>query len=289
MMRHGPTATACITATADEKDAHLIASDAQGSLMQSQTVKKSNAVAFDTYGNGPLNDLSLVAFKGERYDVVGCQYPLGMGYRFYIPALRRFNSPDSESPFNRGNINSYAFVSGDPVNFSDPSGHYRGRLIKPSLITKGPFKQFGSTEPVHPNLKSVAVATNPDGMTVIRGHGDMNTGRIGDYRPKELLETLNINNVKISEGPIHLISCEAGRLSNSYAAPSKPVGQILAKLTNRPVTTYKNEVNSSKIFDDADQLAEIQVTANRVKEAKPITFYPSRFQAILSYLRKSKT
>ncbi|WP_231934963.1 RHS repeat-associated core domain-containing protein [Bordetella bronchialis] len=50
-------------------------------------------------------------------------YALGQGYRTYLPGLMRFASPDDWSPFGRGGIHGYAYVRGDPVNRSDPSGH----------------------------------------------------------------------------------------------------------------------------------------------------------------------
>jgi len=36
----------------------------------------------------------------------------------------RFNSPDSLSPFGDGGLNGYAYCVGDPVNRSDPTGHF---------------------------------------------------------------------------------------------------------------------------------------------------------------------
>jgi len=49
---------------------------------------------------------------------------LGNGYRAFNPVLMRFNSPDSLSPFGRGGLNAYAYCVGDPVNRSDPNGHW---------------------------------------------------------------------------------------------------------------------------------------------------------------------
>jgi hypothetical protein len=48
---------------------------------------------------------------------------LGNGYRAYNPTLMRFHSPDSWSPFGGGGLNAYTYCVGDPVNFSDPTGH----------------------------------------------------------------------------------------------------------------------------------------------------------------------
>ncbi|MFC7510130.1 RHS repeat-associated core domain-containing protein [Pantoea stewartii] len=73
-------------------------------------------------GNGKAED-DLPGFNGERCDPVSGSYHLGNGYRAYNPVLRRFNCPDSLSPFGAGGINPYAYCAGDPVNHTDPTGH----------------------------------------------------------------------------------------------------------------------------------------------------------------------
>jgi len=65
----------------------------------------------------------LLGYNGERTDPVSGTAHLGNGYRAYYPGLRRFNRPDSWSPFGHGGVNPYAYCAGDPVNQSDPSGH----------------------------------------------------------------------------------------------------------------------------------------------------------------------
>ncbi|ANN68601.1 RHS repeat-associated core domain-containing protein [Bordetella bronchialis] len=50
-------------------------------------------------------------------------YALGNGYRMFLPALMRFNAPDTDSPFGLGGVNGYAYCADDPINGSDPSGH----------------------------------------------------------------------------------------------------------------------------------------------------------------------
>jgi len=68
--------------------------------------------------------ISLLGFNGERLDPLSGATHLGNGYRAYYPALRRFNCPDSWSPFGHGGINPYAYCAGDPINRTDPSGHF---------------------------------------------------------------------------------------------------------------------------------------------------------------------
>lgn len=65
-----------------------------------------------------------LGFNGERQDpITGC-YHLGNGYRQYNPQLGCFTTPDSLSPFGAGGIHTYAYCDNDPVNRTDPSGHF---------------------------------------------------------------------------------------------------------------------------------------------------------------------
>jgi len=66
----------------------------------------------------------VLGFNGERLGSIGETYHLGNGYRAYYPGLMRFSCPDSWSPFARGGLNPYAYCHADPINHSDPSGHF---------------------------------------------------------------------------------------------------------------------------------------------------------------------
>ncbi|NRD75252.1 RHS repeat-associated core domain-containing protein [Shewanella sp. VB17] len=66
---------------------------------------------------------NIVGFNGELKDRSTGGYLLGNGYRAYRPALQRFMSPDSWSPFGEAGVNAYAYSSNNPVNRFDPSGH----------------------------------------------------------------------------------------------------------------------------------------------------------------------
>ncbi|MBC3475569.1 MULTISPECIES: RHS repeat-associated core domain-containing protein [Pseudomonas] len=69
---------------------------------------------------------SLLAFNGERPDAITGNYLLGNGYRQFSLVTMRFCSPDSWSPFGGGGLNAYAYCAGDPVNRTDPTGHFWG-------------------------------------------------------------------------------------------------------------------------------------------------------------------
>lgn len=82
------------------------------------------ARAYSPYGVVGRHPATALAFCGQRRDHLLGGYSLGNGYRHYSPALMRFQSPDSLSPFNRGGINAYAYCAGDPINRTDESGRF---------------------------------------------------------------------------------------------------------------------------------------------------------------------
>lgn len=95
-----------------------------GSVLLHHPLVEAHAFSYTAYGGEKLPSpaTSLLGFNGELRIPIG-GYLLGNGYRTYNPALMRFNSPDSLSPFEAGGLNSYSYCSGDPVNNIDPSGH----------------------------------------------------------------------------------------------------------------------------------------------------------------------
>lgn len=69
-----------------------------------------------------------IGLNGELVDVLPLPTPihlyhLGNGSRTYQPNLSRFLSMDSYGPFSIAGINPYAYCSGDPINFKDPTGN----------------------------------------------------------------------------------------------------------------------------------------------------------------------
>lgn len=97
----------------------LVRSDAHGTVL----VVGSEPMAYAPYGFREPSSASALGFSGQLLDHSTGRYPLGNGLRMYSPALMRFQSPDSLSPFGKGGLNAYAYCLGDPVNGEDPSGH----------------------------------------------------------------------------------------------------------------------------------------------------------------------
>ncbi|RHZ70735.1 hypothetical protein CDV55_107687 [Aspergillus turcosus] len=79
---------------------------------------------YTPHGHSAAGPSPSIGFNGQWRDPVTGWYHLGNGYRVYNPVTMRFLTPDSWSPFTSGEINPYAYCSGDPVNRIDPSGHF---------------------------------------------------------------------------------------------------------------------------------------------------------------------
>jgi RHS repeat-associated protein len=139
----------------EKLDATLLGTDLQRSVLH--TVNPSGqrlSTAYSPYGHSAgRHGCSSLGFNGERRDPTTGHYLLGLGYRAYNPALMRFNSPDTLGPFRKGGVNSYAYCTGDPVNFIDPSGH--------SLTSiKVAIKQFFSK----PKMRNVPAPNSLEGL-----------------------------------------------------------------------------------------------------------------------------
>lgn len=85
---------------------------------------KTTRFNYSPWGTASEKDAELPGFNGQRHDPLTAVNHLGNGYRAYSPALMRFTCPDSLSPFGKGGINPYVYCGSDPINHTDPSGHF---------------------------------------------------------------------------------------------------------------------------------------------------------------------
>jgi len=113
---------------------HFTLSDCNKSVLNTITGGPISYTPFG-YSNGKENERLHQAFNGQIHRPLGLCYLLGNGRRAYKPALMRFCSADTESPFESGGINAYAYCGADPINYSDPSAHTR---VKNTVSGKAP-------------------------------------------------------------------------------------------------------------------------------------------------------
>lgn len=119
--------------------------------------------AYSAYGHTESITWSdtLSRFNGEYYFPVLGSYLLGNGHRCYSPSLMRFLSSDTYSPFDKGNINSYAYCSGEPINYVDPSGQFSVRQLL-RVRSHRSFLHSAAARERHPiAMEKLEPASNP--------------------------------------------------------------------------------------------------------------------------------
>ncbi|HEF4759438.1 TPA: RHS repeat-associated core domain-containing protein [Pseudomonas putida] len=118
---------------ADKNETLLLLTDGKSSVLAENQGSDVRSTVYTPYGerSDDTQLRSLLAFNGEVAEQTGW-YLLGNGYRAYNPSLMRFHSPDFMSPFGPGGLNWYMYCKGNPIAFTDPTGHQRqrqGRII----------------------------------------------------------------------------------------------------------------------------------------------------------------
>ena len=101
----------------------LLATDGKNSVL-TEMAGRLNRLAYSAYGRQSSEDkvMTCMGFNGVLREAGVGWYILGNGYRAYNPILMRFHSPDSFSPFGKGEFNAYMYCGGEPMMRTDPSG-----------------------------------------------------------------------------------------------------------------------------------------------------------------------
>ena len=104
----------------------LLATNSSQSIIAEVAEGTPNNIGYSVYGQQSAQQEVVIqlGFNGQLREASIGWYLLGNGYRAYNPVLMRFHSPDSWSPFGGGGLNAYMYCGGDPVNRSDPTGHF---------------------------------------------------------------------------------------------------------------------------------------------------------------------
>lgn len=105
----------------------LLASDMSGSV-QLRAGNNLDSHCHAPYGYFQTDTQALdsePAYKGEFLERKSGCYLLGAGtHRPYSPTLGIFLAPDVASPFGAGGLNGLCYCASDPINRTDPSGHF---------------------------------------------------------------------------------------------------------------------------------------------------------------------
>lgn len=127
-----------ITQYLDSDSVILFGCDHGGSVVTVSKGGQTTSTLYSPFGEQAKSPGEyLPGFDGEIADSVSGHYHLGQGYRTYIPSLMHFNKPDSASPFGAGGLSWYGYVSNDPINNADPTGHYStGKASSTGAIVK---------------------------------------------------------------------------------------------------------------------------------------------------------
>ncbi|MFJ4258938.1 RHS repeat-associated core domain-containing protein [Pseudomonas monteilii] len=107
-------------------------------------------LTYSPYGHRAIDAMAaLLGFNGQHPESLTGGYLLGNGHRMYSPILMRFHSADALSPFEEGGINAYAYCSGDPINFIDPSGRMKRVTTTKATIDNSRQNRKSTTNTQH--------------------------------------------------------------------------------------------------------------------------------------------
>lgn len=134
----------------------LLASDEKASVLNALQNRHGQPITYDVYGYALSLSESLLRFDGEFQDAITHLIYMGNGKRCRDPRMSRFLQPDELSPFGKGGVNTYGYVSGDPVNRIDPSGQFSW-LIKAFRRVQKFFGKGKNSPPQHENFEMVIV------------------------------------------------------------------------------------------------------------------------------------
>lgn len=195
---------------------------------------------------------TFLGFKGERLEQPYGWYHLGNGLRVYNPVTRRFHSPDRLSPFGKGGLNAYTYCVGDPVNFSDPTGHNAVLALVKNIGSRVTMLDVGTRvllQPSYPGITGIVQAATD------LGYGAMVVGaglRSSGYLVGETVASAGA--LMVATGKTVLTAKKVvDRLARTSA------GKYVRKLLNRPSARDLAEEGLPARLPKFSQLTEVSV------------------------------
>ncbi|MCE0850314.1 MULTISPECIES: RHS repeat-associated core domain-containing protein [Pseudomonas] len=210
------------SSTDSARKRELLATDTKNSIMYAHDSVKKEEYAYAAFGHSRKlpSKRTLQGFNGEFIDILLGVYHLGLGYRAYSPDLMRFQSPDSLSPFGKGGTNCYAYCGGDPVNYTDPTGHTLVRLKNGQIMRVGKNSAVALSRELKPNtLKPSTLKRTTSHASALRPNAPRYSAtpenHFGKITEPDIFEAI-ISNLFYQEAAA---LSNTSRSINSYTAP----------------------------------------------------------------------
>ncbi|MCC2525568.1 RHS repeat-associated core domain-containing protein [Vibrio coralliilyticus] len=179
--------------------------------------------------NSNILQKNMLGFHGERMDQATGLYPLGQGYRWYNPVLRRFCQYDrNASPFGIGGINGYAFAMNNPIGITDPSGHGIIASII-AFIASVSSAISAAVGAVSSSVSSIAsiVGTHATITTLIGGASGTTAASVGSFTT---IATKSIIYTGLASGLTEAVRASVGAIALASGA-SEETAQLAEDIT----------------------------------------------------------
>lgn len=187
-----------------------------------------NVITFSPFGTPSDAFSKALGIAGQPWEQQARLYLLGK--RHYSPTLMRFLQPDSWSPFDAGGNNAYAYAAGNPVNYSDPTGH----LPFSGLIKAVRNNVFLMDDFISGAKKAL----------IIDAHGNAGIGQIGnEFLSGRNFATALSSEVKFTDyDHVKLVVCLS---ANVPPQGGKPFAQEFAEHANIKTIGYRGTVTAN--------------------------------------------
>ncbi|MFT0516441.1 RHS repeat-associated core domain-containing protein [Pseudomonas faucium] len=221
----------------EAQQAALVSTDDKGSILHVQNREAGTLHRYTAYGHAAAEEsgLGLLGYNGELRQPATGWYLLGNGYRAYNPTTMRFLGPDSLSPFDAGGLNSYAYVAGDPVNYTDPDGHFRffskfRDFSGNAQLVKGTYV-YMANHPERKNKQAITVVTHGKAGELASAWNNLSAD--------EFVRGVSKAGFNPREHDIHVIACHS---ANATASNGPSFIEQVANQTGRKAFGYEGKV-----------------------------------------------
>ncbi|GAB3629503.1 tRNA(Glu)-specific nuclease WapA [Pandoraea terrae] len=217
----------------------LLGTDASGSVLVEADRAAVRPIAYAPHGHRlPDAGQSSLAYNGEPFDIGIKGYLLGNGHhRPYSTTLMCFLAPDSASPFGAGGLNAYAYCAGDPVNYTDPSGHMPKWLHITFSVVAIAAAVISAVAGVYAALPALAVwKASGFGAVALSGHLGIASAATGTLSAGAAIGEA-IASESGNEGAANVLTYISGGLGLVSAATGAASGFIMGREAIRQRTT----------------------------------------------------